>query len=279
MPDARNIPSVPGPIIEEVVLVDFLRFEERCEFQSASETGHLIHLITEGRTEQTSSGIVERCGRGDTVWYHENELTEGEIAEAPFSFFTVNFKASVLPPPLPEQRVRKTGKAALRCMEDLLETWRSTKLPPTLRHLRLHALLLELVLELLSEPALAHRVDRPTLIWWTIENRVRLDLGRPYDMETIARMAGCSRRTVVRACHRALGMPPMKRIKQLRLSYARSLVQHSTLRISEIAQRVGYERVHELSRDYRQHFEVTATGDRRAGPDYAKVRPRNPNDS
>jgi AraC family carnitine catabolism transcriptional activator len=64
----------------------------------------------------------------------------------------------------------------------------------------------------------------------------------------------------------------MKRMKHLRLAYARSLVQHSDFPITEVASSVGYERVHELSRDYRKHFGIAPTFDRKRGPDYPSVK-------
>ena len=63
----------------------------------------------------------------------------------------------------------------------------------------------------------------------------------------------------------------MKRIKELRLSYARGLVQHSELSISEIAYRTGYSRVQELSRDYHERFKVTPREERAHGPSYREI--------
>jgi transcriptional regulator GlxA family with amidase domain len=48
------------------------------------------------------------------------------------------------------------------------------------------------------------------------------------------------------------------------MSLARGLVRHSELGIGEIARQVGYSRVHEFSRDYRKHFALAPTADRRA---------------
>jgi transcriptional regulator GlxA family with amidase domain len=57
----------------------------------------------------------------------------------------------------------------------------------------------------------------------------------------------------------------MKRLKQIRLSLARGLVQHSDLNMTEISQRVGYARVHEFSRDYRKAHGRPPTAERNAG--------------
>ena len=64
----------------------------------------------------------------------------------------------------------------------------------------------------------------------------------------------------------AVGLPPMKRLKQIRLSLARGLVHYSDLNMTEIALRVGYGRVHEFSRDYRLAHGRPPTADRAAAP-------------
>jgi transcriptional regulator GlxA family with amidase domain len=54
----------------------------------------------------------------------------------------------------------------------------------------------------------------------------------------------------------------MKRVKQIRLSMAWGLVMFSDLKMTDIAQRVGYGRLHEFSRDYRRQFGRSPLHDR-----------------
>ena len=77
---------------------------------------------------------------------------------------------------------------------------------------------------------------------------------------------GRSPATVMRACHRAVGVPPLERVRKIRLNMARGLVWMSPLSMSEIAYRLGYSRVQELSRDYRHLWQVTPTEDRKRFP-------------
>ena len=56
----------------------------------------------------------------------------------------------------------------------------------------------------------------------------------------------------------------MKRVKQIRMSLAWGLVMFSDLRMTDIAERVGYARVHEFSRDYRRAYGRSPTHDRLA---------------
>jgi AraC family transcriptional regulator len=77
---------------------------------------------------------------------------------------------------------------------------------------------------------------------------------------------------MIRACRLAVGVSPMKRVKEIRLSYARGLVLYSQLPMTEIAMRVGYSRVQELSRDYHRRYGLTPSEDRQSGPDYRTQR-------
>ena len=65
----------------------------------------------------------------------------------------------------------------------------------------------------------------------------------------------------------------MKRVKEIRLSYARGLVLYSRLPMTEIALRVGYSRC-KSCRATTANYGVTPTEDRQAGPDYRAQRVR-----
>jgi transcriptional regulator GlxA family with amidase domain len=80
-----------------------------------------------------------------------------------------------------------------------------------------------------------------------------------------------SKERIVRACRLAVGTLPLKRIKHVRLSYARGLVEFSNLSMSEIACRIGYCRVQEFSRDFRKQFGMTPTEAREQGPQYREL--------
>ncbi|RYH20862.1 MAG: helix-turn-helix domain-containing protein [Alcaligenaceae bacterium] len=76
------------------------------------------------------------------------------------------------------------------------------------------------------------------------------------------RLTYSSTSTITRACHLAVGLPPMKRIKQIRMSMAQGLVRRSKLTMNEISQRVGYRRLNEFSRDYKTHFGLSPSQDK-----------------
>ena len=67
-------------------------------------------------------------------------------------------------------------------------------------------------------------------------------------------MGSTSRSSIVRLCRQATGMSPMKRIQQIRMEEAKGLLLSSSLNITEIAQYLGYIRMHEFSREFTLYF-------------------------
>ncbi|MCC6682172.1 MAG: helix-turn-helix transcriptional regulator [Phycisphaeraceae bacterium] len=256
-------PPIFGSIVQDVMLVDRLTRSRTGPFRSASLPGHLIHVVVSGQVEQSTGGVTQRFGAGQSIWYHEDEPVRGHVLKTPWTFYTVNFHAPRLPPPPPDQRVGRVSAALVRRMDQLLRAWRQTDAPEIVRRLRVHALLSEILSELIPAEAHSHSLAGPTQLWWCIESELRRDLSQQIDLTLMQRISRHSQRNIIRACHLATGLPPMKRVKALRLSYGRGLVRYSDLSMSQIALRLGYGRVQEFSRDYHQHFDSTPSGERR----------------
>ncbi len=257
--------------VERLVLVDEVKRTQAGSFQAQSLPGHLLHLVTAGTVRQWAEGRAEAFGPNTVVWYHENEPVRGEILRAPWHFITINFLAPTIPPPPDDRRVFRAGPATLRLGRQLLAVWRDHSLAPLERQLRGHQLLLELLQQLLSHARLKPAPQAGIRLWWRIEKQLRTRLEEPLTLASIQRLGGLSLRTITRACKAATGVPPMKRLKEIRLGYARGLVQHSDLPITEIAFRVGYARSQEFSRDYHRRFNITPREDRRRRPSYLRL--------
>lgn len=269
-------PPIDGGLIESVVLVDQLRRTSPGRYVGTTLPGHLLHVVTEGEVLQEVSGRRYRLVPGTAVWYHEDETVYGQIVAVPWTFYTLSFRARRVAPPPFEHRVWAASDRAIGLSQSLLDAWRDESVAPLTRHLRVMSLLMELLLELLPSSLRTAGADARTDLWWDIEARLREDFSRPIDMRFLQELSGRSQRSIIRACHLAVGQPPLKRVKRLRLSYARGLVLYSQLSLTEIAFRVGYGRVQELSRDYRRQFGLRPTDDRQAGPDYRDYPPREP---
>lgn len=256
---------MPEPVsespIEEVRLVERYRRVSGHAFSTASPPDHLLHLVISGRVRQECDGRSYVLGPGDAIWYHDDEHVAGQVLEGPWEFYSVNFTAPTLPPPGEDRRLMSgVPVQAASGFERLLTAWRGAV--GIERTLRVHAALADLVACVLPQPGAVGLIDAQVRLWWWLEARVRRDLAHPLSLSDLAALAKVSPATLARVCRRATGMSPLRRLKELRLGHARGLVQRSRLAITTIADRVGYGRVHEFSRDYRRAYGMSPSSDR-----------------
>jgi AraC-like DNA-binding protein len=265
--DATGKSGFAAPV-ERLVLVDEVTRPRTGTFRSQSLPGHLLHIVTSGTVSQWAEGRAEVLHEGTVVWYHENEPVRGEILRAPWRFVTINFLAPSLPPPPDERRVFQAAPSVLRLGRALLSVWRDRGRTALERQIHSHLALLELLRALLPHTGLQTPSQTGARLWWRVEKQLRLRLEETHSLVQIQKMSGLSLRTMIRACRAATGMPPMRRLKELRLGYARGLVQHSDLPMTEIALRIGYTRPQEFSRDFHRRFKICPRSDRRRTPSY-----------
>lgn len=276
--------SVGPSLIQRVLLVDQYTRSRGHEFVSSSLPGHLIQLMLTGRTHHEANGRQYDLVPGSLIWYHQDELVRGRVIEPVWTFYTLNFIAPALAPPPFESRVREVDIAVQHSFEHLLKVWRQNSVAPAVRQMRVQAGVLELLAliwdmhdpvsggresqGLEREPRIkvgmapAPSSDPSSDLWWRIETWLREDLALPRSLGMIARYMGKSPATIARSSQAAVGQPPMRRLKQIRMSMARGLVMRSDLLLKQVAAQVGYERVHEFSRDYRLAFGVSPRHDR-----------------
>jgi len=248
-------PTVGPPVIQRILICDlYHRGESGFRAVASSLPGHLIQLHIDGYTEHEVNGRLYDMTPGTLIWYHENEQVRIHVKKSPWRFFTLNFIATALTPPPFENRVRRVGQPVRRLFEDVLRDWRDETVEPQVREMRVQARLLLLLGELSIGTGEPFSMDPTAQLWWELETEVRKDLSQPVSLSLMCELSGRSQATIARACQAAVEMSPMRRIKQIRMSMAHGLVLRSEARISEIADRVGYSRVHEFSRDYRRHF-------------------------
>jgi AraC-like DNA-binding protein len=240
-------------------------------FRASSLPGHLLHLVLTGRVEQACNGRRYHLGPGDLLWYHDDELVEGRVAAAPWTFASVLLHAPALPPPPDDRRrVRGAGAAVQRAFDALFAAW---PLPAGLaRTCALHAGANALLAALPApDPSAAVAATGRGALWWRAEDRLRAAPGGSWSVAGLARALGVAPRTLERACHDATGASPRARLGELRLQAARALVLRSALPLGAVAQRGGWGRVHEFSRAYRRRYGLPPSRDRVQGDDWWPV--------
>lgn len=245
----------------------WLSLEERRQkdfsFEATSLPGHLLQYMISGEVDQECDSRRYVLRPGAVIWYHNDEYVRGRVLKAPWRFYSVGFSAPTLAPPPFEARLFQPPKKPTAGLFDrLYRAWHDEGAPAEARKFRTHAALLEILAHLRFPQQSAARADPHMRLWWTIETELRRDLRQPITLARIREIGRRSPATISRSCIASVGMPPMKRMKQVRMSLARGLLKHSDLSVTEIADRVGYARVHEFSRDYRRHFGYPPSGER-----------------
>lgn len=245
--------------LRSIMLVEKLIRPNLGSFRSVSPPGHLLHLVLSGTVEQFADDRLQLLRPGHMVWYHHMETIGGKVLQAPWQFISINFIAPTLSPPCDAQRVRVAAPAEIRRIRALARIWHASR-PSTARSFQCFALMNHLLAGL-ALPGQAGGEDAfpglPADRWWTIEKKLRLDLGNVPPLPELARQTGLSLRSLTRICLTATGLPPARRIAALRLTQARHLLQFTDLSATEIALRLGYPRVQELSRAMRKQSNLT----------------------
>lgn len=255
--------------VRTISLVDEILRREALAFHSTSPPGHLLHLVLSGEVQQTVDGRRQELRRGDFVWYHQMETCRGVIRKAPWRFVSINFIAPDLPPPDEQGRVFSSDSESRAIVRKLLAAWR--KSPSLARSFETSALLNKLLHRLLPERLAAMDGSGDVEAWWRIERQLRTDLSAIPSLPVLARRSGLSLRSLTRACRQATGQPPARRIKILRILFARQLLQLTTHSMTEIAFRTGYGRSQELSRDMRKLTSQSPRQVRAASPDHRSL--------
>jgi AraC-like DNA-binding protein len=270
----HEFPPIDIPI-ERIVLIDEVVRPDPVPFRSASTPQHLIHVTLSGEVKQAAAGQIEHFRAGDVVWYHEAEPVEGEILRAPWRFITISFIAPGLAPPDSDLRVLAAGPRTIPLARELLATWRNRQRPSLARTLLCTTRLAELLLDFapiteLHDPRPVYPINARDR-WWGVERLLRQRLATTIDLDEIAALAAMSKRTVNRICKAATGRSPVRRLRELRMTHSRGLLQHTDLPITEVAFRVGYARVQEFSRDFKKRYRQTPRDARKAVPDYREL--------
>ncbi|WP_166264579.1 AraC family transcriptional regulator [Marinobacter caseinilyticus] len=81
-------------------------------------------------------------------------------------------------------------------------------------------------------------------------------------VEHLARQANMSVSTFHQHFKQVAGSSPLQYVKRLRLIKSRLLLSHDDLNVNQTAAAVGYQSVHQFSRDYKRFFGVSPINDR-----------------
>lgn len=215
--------------------------------------GHLLHLVTKGSYTVKINGRRYEIKAGDIIYYYETEEVETIGNENEVIFYSVGFQApKLLPLPL-EMRVFSSDKNLQELFHNLYEGFSTDNIQ--IRSFRTFSTLLNILnnIETLYIDS-RNSVQEKEELWWELERRMRKNKNFRPTLEELCKIAGYSKSTIIRSCKKVTGGTPMWRIQKLRMEEAKGLLSIANLNVSQVAEYLGYPRIHEFSREFSKYY-------------------------
>jgi len=244
--------DVACPIERLVGVWLFERRPDRGYSWTYSTPGHLLHLVLRGCYGLRTDGREYGVKAGDIIYYHESEKVEWLGNEVPVSFYAIGFSAPSLAPLSMGRRVFPAPSGTRAVFDSLYDA--SLDPSGSRRGLTMYARLSSLVLLLWRDEPAPDALAAAAGVWRELERRVRERRLYRATLAQLCAIAHRSRASLVRDCRRATGMSPQKRLRAIRMAEAQGLCRYSMLNVTQIAEYLGYPRLHEFSREFSRYF-------------------------
>ena len=231
----------------------FWKFERRRGLKTTarSTSGHLIHYVISGHYNVSIGRRSYKVKPGDIIYYYQEEDVACDFYKDA-EFYSVAFAAPDFEPlpmdfrvfPAPGKCGRYFRKLSKICIEN----------NPRTAVYAAHGTLLSILVEIQRiRPDLKQSAGYDA-VWAQIERYIRSrHISRP-SLDELSDKFGLSISSLIRLCRRVNGKTPIQYFKALRMEEARSLLLLSGMNVSEIAEYLGYGRIHEFSREFSSHF-------------------------
>lgn len=239
---------LPAPIEAVVGVWKFVR-PPHLKTVAHSLPGHLLHWVAKGSYILKTNGREYRVKAGDFIYYHESEevIWTGDASRV--VFYSVGFLAPRYQPLPIAHRVIRADASMKTSFLRLYKIWGGGSIQNQFEiHALMNSMLNVLEQNAWSQPSQSQATtDSP---WWRAEAGIReRRLFRP-SLSDLAKLAGVGRSVLIRSCKKATSMTPMQRIRDIRMEEARGLITFAHMNFSQIADYLGYPRVHEFSREF-----------------------------
>ncbi len=251
-----NFPVSSQPVLQIDNFAEYTVEANQNERQCRSTPGHLLHWVTEGEYELFISGKHYSVKKGDFIYYHNSESVFWLKNKGKVTFYSLSFQASNCEPLDKDSRVFKPTHKAKKYFTELIECLHKERMP-------FHEeIALAQLLKLIPTIFNHEKKSAPVNAWTRCENKLLKTNQYRSTLAEMSKIAGVSRATLARACHQSSGCSPLKRLQSLRMEKAMNFVRHSTMRIGEIAMHLGYDRMHEFSREFKMVFAKSPRAER-----------------
>ncbi len=239
---------LPAPV---EAIAGVWRFSRPPHFKAVAHSlpGHLLHWVAKGSYTLKTNGREYRIHAGDLIYYHESEevVWTGDLSQV--VFYSVGFLSPRFQPLPIAHRVIRANSSLKTSFLRLHKIWDGGSIRNQFEiHALLNSILGALERTARSQPGYDHaHVDSP---WWRAEAGIRERRRFRPLLSELATLAGTGRGVLIRSCRKATGKTPMQRIREIRMEEGRGLISFAHMNFSQIADYLGYTRVHEFSREF-----------------------------
>jgi AraC-like DNA-binding protein len=254
-----NFP-IHAKFIDQIFLFKRIDVKQNHFTKTHSLPSHLIHLVIEGEYSLTIQGRLYTPQKFDIIYYDQMEEVVWLKNDKPVSFYTLAFSSSFIEPLPIEKRVFPSNIVIQNHFESLNQILKDGG-PHT--ELRFYTKTLELVHEIFNDQS-----DINTELdfnhWMRAEQHLQRHHIYQIRLESLANALGTSSSTLRKDCHKKFGVSPIQRMQKRRMEASKGLLLYTTMPVTEIAGNLGYERIHEFSREFSKYFKQTAKSFREA---------------
>ncbi|ETN96176.1 AraC family transcriptional regulator [Zhouia amylolytica] len=218
-----------------------------------SLSGHLLHYVIKGSYCIKINGKEYSVKKGDVIYYYESEEVETIGDHSDVVFYSVSYQASKLIPLSTKNRVFRADDKLQKLFKKLYKSFSSQS--DMDKRLMSFSYLLN-ILHKIEKKFFDSNDDNieERALWWEIERRIRKSKMFKPSLTDLLKISGYSKSTVIRSCQKVTGCTPMQRIRRLRMEEAKSLLSFAHLNVSQISEYLGYNRVHEFSREFSMFY-------------------------
>lgn len=256
-----NFP-IQSNFIDQIFLFKQINIKANHFVKTHSLPSHLIHLLLEGEYSLTIQGRLYEPKKHDIIYYDQMEEVVWLKNEMPVSFYTLAFSSTFIEPLPIEKRVFPSNNLIRNHFDSL-----NLILKDGLAHseLRFYTKVLELIHEIFQEQSIINS-KLEFNHWMRAEQHLQRHHIYQIRLEALANLVGTSPSTLRKDCHKKFGLSPIQRMQKRRMEASKGLLLYTTMSITEIADNLGYERIHEFSREFSKYFKQTAKGFREKLP-------------
>ena len=214
---------------------------------------HLLQFVLSGSYAIRINNRQYQVTAGDVIYFYANEDVQWLQNPQEVIFYSVGFRSIVFRPLPIDQRIFASTPTIRQAFEHLYE---ASNLPRNSNEFALgtYTALSKILLEIQQTRQPTEAVNVRIQSWWELEKRSRSEHRFRPGLDELAELCYTSRATIVRLCRQATGISPMKRIRQIRMEEAKGQLAYYPMNITEIARHLGYDRIHEFSREFGAYY-------------------------